>query len=186
VRDLQRPRDPPPRAVSTDTPPPTPAARPDMGVREVRHVYIQPPQPMYECVRDDGSRYTSDNNEGNPRWVPVWTTVWYGPGHHGGPRPLPPGPGPGGGAIGIGPPPGAAGIPVHRPPLGYGVNVPGGNVLVRDACSLLPPREVCSRLRDRRWELDRRYNSALQSERTAISNEQRGIDARLSQDCSGG
>ncbi len=75
---------------------------------------------------------------------------------------------------------------MHRPPLGYGVNVPGGNVLVRDACSLLPPREVCSRLRDRRWELDRRYNSALQSERTAISNEQRGIDARLSQDCSGG
>ncbi|HGK7304494.1 MULTISPECIES: DUF4124 domain-containing protein [Stenotrophomonas] len=186
VRDLQRPRDPPPRTVSTDTPPPTPAATPDMGVREVRHVYIQPPQPMYECVRDDGSRYTSDNNEGNPRWVPVWTTVWYGPGPHGGPRPRPPGPGPGGGAIGIGPPPGAAGIPVHRPPPGYGVNVPGGNVLVRDACSLLPPREVCSRLRDRRWELDRRYNSALQSERTAISNEQRGIDARLSQDCSGG
>ncbi|HDX0910980.1 TPA: DUF4124 domain-containing protein, partial [Stenotrophomonas maltophilia] len=37
--------------------------------------------------------------------------------------------------------------------------------------------------RDRRWELDRRYNSALQSERTAISNEQRGIDARLSRDC---
>ncbi|AWH54881.1 hypothetical protein C1924_17680 [Stenotrophomonas sp. ESTM1D_MKCIP4_1] len=186
VRDLQRPRDPPPRAVSTDTPAPAPAATPDMGVREVRHVYIQPPQPMYECVRDDGSRYTSDNNEGNPRWVPVWTTVWYPAGPHGGPRPRPPAPGPGGGAIGIAPPPGGAGIPVHRPPLGYGVNVPGGNVLVRDACSQLPAREVCSRLRDRRWELDRRYNSALQSERTAISNEQRGIDARLSQDCSGG
>ncbi|HYQ25405.1 DUF4124 domain-containing protein [Stenotrophomonas sp.] len=179
VRDLQRPRDPPPRAASTDTPPPTPAETPDMGAREVRHVYIQPPQPMYECVRDDGSRYTSDNNEGNPRWVPVWTTIWYGPGLAGGP-------GPGGGAVGIGPPPGGAGIPVHRPPPGYGVGVPGGNVLVRDACTLLPPQEVCSRLRDRRWELDRRYNSALQSERTAISKEQRGIDARLPQDCSGG
>ncbi|MDH1203932.1 DUF4124 domain-containing protein, partial [Stenotrophomonas maltophilia] len=44
-------------------------------------------------------------------------------------------------------------------------------------------QEVCARLRDRRWELDRRYNSALQSERTAINNEQRGIDARLSRDC---
>ena len=53
-------------------------------------------------------------------------------------------------------------------------------MLVRDSCHALPPQEVCARLRDRRWELDRRYNSALQSERTAISNEQRGIDARLS------
>ena len=63
------------------------------------------------------------------------------------------------------------------------VTVPAGSVLVRDSCHALPPQEVCARLRDRRWELDRRYNSALQSERTDISNEQRGIDARLSRDC---
>ena len=44
-----------------------------MREREVRHVYIQPPQPMYECVSEDGDRYTSDNNEGNPRWVPYWS-----------------------------------------------------------------------------------------------------------------
>jgi hypothetical protein len=49
----------------------------------------------------------------------------------------------------------------------------------------LPPQEVCARLRDQRWELDRRYNSALQGERQAITREQRGIDARLDQDCGG-
>ncbi len=149
-----------------------------MRDREVRHVYIQPPQPLYECVRDDGQRYTSDSNEGNPRWVPLWTSVWLPHGHRG---PSYPGPRP---AIGtpIGPPVGeGAG---YRPPaVGVGVQVPAGSVLVRDSCHALPPQEVCARLRDRRWELDRRYNSALQSERTAINNEQRGIDARLSRDC---
>ena len=75
--------------------PATPA--PAAPQREVRHVYVQPPQPLYECVRDDGSRYTSDSGEGNPRWVPIWTSVYlpYGGGHRppgGGrpPRPLPP------------------------------------------------------------------------------------------------
>lgn len=188
VRDLQRPRDPPPRVVSTDTSPPSPAETPVMGEREVRHVYIQPPQPMYECVSEDGERYTSDSNEGRPRWVPVWGNVWYPRGGHGGPRPGPPYPGPrpagSEGPVGLslgGRPP-----PVYYPPsVGMGVQVPAGSILVRDTCHPLPPQEVCARLRDRRWDLDRRYNSALQSERTAISNEQRGIDARLAQDCGG-
>jgi len=191
VRDLQRPRDPPPRVVRSDAAPPEPAQTPVVREREVRHVYIQPPQPMYECVSEDGNRYTSDNNEGNPRWVPVWTTVWYPHGPHGGPRPgpppgPPPGPRPAGSNSSIGMPIGGGPPPVYRPPaVGVGVNVPAGNVLVRDACHVLPAQEVCSRLRDRRWELDRRYNSALQSERTAISNEQRSIDARLGRDCGG-
>ena len=178
VRDLQRPRDPAPRVVRSDAAPPLPSETPAIREREVRHVYIQPPQPMYECVSDDGRRYTSDNNEGNPRWVPLWTSVWLPRGHHG---PVYPGPRP---AIGT-----PVGTPIgegagYRPPaVGVGVQVPAGNVLVRDSCHALPPQEVCARLRDRRWELDRRYNSALQSERTAISNEQRGIDARLSRDC---
>jgi hypothetical protein len=173
VRDLQRPRDPAPQVVRSDAAPAT-STPPAVIEREVRHVYVQPPQPMYECVTADGERYTSDSNEGNPRWVPLWTTVWsprghFGPGH--------PGPRPATGAS-------AGGPPIYRPPaVGVGVQVPAGNILVRDTCHALPPQEVCSRLRDRRWELDRRYNSALQSERTAISNEQRGIDARLSRDC---
>ncbi|MEG2802970.1 DUF4124 domain-containing protein [Stenotrophomonas sp.] len=96
VRDMQRPRDRPQRVVRSDADPTTPpAAAPP---REVRHVYVQPPQPLFECVRDDGSRYTSDNGEGNPRWVPVWTSVYvpYGRGHRppggggGGYRPSPP------------------------------------------------------------------------------------------------
>jgi len=125
-------------------------------------------------VSDDGQRYTSDNNEGNPRWVPLWTSVWLPHGHRG---PAYPGPRP---AIGT---PIGEGAGYRPPSIGMGVQVPAGSVLVRDSCHALPPQEVCARLRDRRWELDRRYNSALQSERTAISNEQRGIDARLSRDC---
>jgi len=34
-------------------------------------------------------------------------------------------------------------------------------------------------------ELVRRYNSALQSERQALTREQRGIEARLGRDCGG-
>ena len=45
------------------------------------------------------------------------------------------------------------------------------------------PEKLLSRLRDRRYEGDRRYNSALQSERAQITQEQRGIDARLNADC---
>ena len=52
-----------------------------------------------------------------------------------------------------------------------------------DSCHALPPQEVCARLRDRRWELIRRYNSALQSERRVINTERRRLDARLANDC---
>ena len=120
---------------------------------------------MYECVTSEGERYTSDSNEGNPRWVPTWG-YGYVPPHGHGPRPPRP-PGAGGG---------------HWRP---GVVVPAGSVLVRDTCHALPQQEVCSRLKDRRWELIRRYNSALQSERQVLQREQRGIEARLNQDCGG-
>lgn len=84
------------------------------------------------------------------------------------------------------PPPDPGQPPVHRPP-GYGpplaaVAVPAGT-WVRDACHPLPPAEVCARLRDERYALDRRYHSALQGERVRITTEQRGIDARLASDC---
>jgi hypothetical protein len=65
------------------------------------------------------------------------------------------------------------------------VVVPIGTTVVRDSCHALPQAEVCARLRDRRWELIRRYNSALQSEREELVREQRGIEARLDQDCGG-
>ncbi|KAF1015006.1 MAG: hypothetical protein GAK31_02494 [Stenotrophomonas maltophilia] len=183
VRDLQRPRDPAPRVVRSDAPAAqAPAPRPE---REVRHVYVQPPQPMYECVSQEGDRYVSDSNEGNPRWVPLWATAW---------APHPPVWG-GRDDTGLAPvrPADVAaaeplnrrgGYPGQRPPaVGIGVSVPAGSILVRDTCHALPQQEVCARLDDRRWELDRRYNSALQSERDAITREQRGIDARVGQDC---
>ncbi|HYG07752.1 MAG TPA: DUF4124 domain-containing protein [Stenotrophomonas sp.] len=182
VIDMQRPQDPPPRQASTSTPPPAPAAPSQLAPREVRVIHMPAPQPMYECITEDGERYTSDTDDGNPRWVPAWGYAYTGVG----PRPRPPGPRP------PGPPrPGPdAGSPGHghgpRPPRpGGAVIVPYGSVQIRDECHALPQQEVCSRLADRRWELIRRYNSALQSEREQLNREQRGIDARLEQDCGG-
>lgn len=179
VRQMQRPQDPPPRAASTaDVPAPGPPAA--QVQREIRHVHVAPPRPMYECVSDEGRRYVSDSNEGNPRWVALWTSAWLPGGSHrpwrGGPG-LPP----------IRPEGDGVRRPDHRPPpvAGHNVSIPAGNILVRDTCHALPQQEVCARLRDQRWEMDRRYNSALQGERDAITREQRGIDARLDQDCSG-
>lgn len=214
VRDMQRPRDPPPRAVRSDrSPAATPA--PAAPAREVRYVHVQPPQPMYECVTEEGERYVSDNNEGNPRWVPIWTSV-YLPGGHGmrppggggghPPRPLPPvmpmSSGAGsvsssgawlsvsgqgsrvGGSLNLGRSSSQWQGESHRRGGYVGdVVMPAGNVLVRDQCHALPEREVCARLQDQRWDLVRRYNSALQGERDALNREQRGIDARLARDC---
>lgn len=194
VREMQRPRDPPPRSVSSSATVTPASPAPANAQREIRYVQVQPPQPMYECIDPDGGRYVSDTNEGNPRWVSLWTTAWssrrpgHGGGWQGGGGPRPPRPDPGD-RPGTGPRPGPhpGPGPGHRPPYspGYATQVPAGSVLVRDTCNALPPQEVCSRVRERRWELDRRYNSALQSERDAIVREQRGIDARLAQDCSG-
>ncbi|MGH8055486.1 MAG: DUF4124 domain-containing protein [Stenotrophomonas sp.] len=162
VLDMVRPKDAPPSVI----PAAAPAAAAPVIEREVRVVTVQPPQPMYECVSPEGDRYTSDNNEGNPRWVPTWAFGYASPHHGHGPRPPRP--------------PGSGGVPWHP-----GVAVPTGSVLVRDTCHALPQQEVCARLKDRRWELIRRYNSALQSERKTLVREQRGIEARLNQDCGG-
>ncbi len=166
VLNLQRPQDPPARAASTAVPAATPAVPP----REVRIVTVQPPQPLYECISADGERYTSDTAEGRPRQVTTWAYGYAPGGVRGHPaRPRPP--------AGSRPPHDGSG---HRP--AGGVIVPY-SVEVRDECHALPQQEVCARLADRRWELIRRYNSALQSEREALGREQRGIEARMHQDC---
>lgn len=169
VLDMQRPQDPPPRPVAaTPTTPPAPPP----PEREVRIVTVQPPQPLYECIAPDGERYTSDDGVGNPRWVPLWVGGYYPPGPMGSPAP-----GSAGGGL-------QGGRPGHGHPHPGGAAVATGT-WVRDACHPLPQQEVCARLRDRRWELVRRYNSALQSERQALTREQRGIEARLGRDCGG-
>ncbi|WP_368563194.1 DUF4124 domain-containing protein [Pseudoxanthomonas sp. UTMC 1351] len=189
TRTMQRPKDPPPRAEL-----PTPAATSVSTPREppTRVVYATPPRPMYECITPEGERYTSDSDEGNPRWQPFWTPVYpaYPVWPHGGgasvsgnlsigngnlsfssgsPTPLPPRP----------PHPGHPG---PRPP-GQGVVLPAGGTWIRDRCHPLPQQEVCARLSDRRYEILRRYGSAMPSERRELDLEQRGIDARIANDC---
>ena len=178
VLDMQRPQDPSPRPATPPQPQPAPAAA--TNEREVRIVTVQPPQPMYECVGPDGERYLSDDGIGNPRWVPLWVGGHYPPprgsgGSVSGNLSL------GSGQLSIrgGQPPGH-GHPHPRPDP-----VVAGGTWIRDSCHPLPQQEVCDRLRDRRWELIRRYNSALQSERQELKREQRGIEARLGRDCGG-
>ena len=161
---MQRPQDPPPRPASPAPASPAPATNP--LPHEIRIVTVQPPQPVYECTTPDGDRYTSENGEGNPRWVPAWTTG-YPRWSSRGPR--------------SGPPLGQPDRPNHPP--SHGMLVPISGTWVRDECHALPQTEVCARLSDQRYALIRRYNSALQGERRQLELEQRGIEARLSNDC---
>lgn len=154
---MQRPQDPAPAALPPVAPTPAPPAEPR---REVQIVYRTPPRPMYECVSPEGERYASDSGEGRTRWVPLWT-LGYPLGHGGRDRRPPPAP--------------------HPAPLPAAL----AGAWVRDECHPLPQAEVCARLSDRRYEIIRRYNSAMQSERRELEQEQRGIDARLANDCGG-
>ena len=172
VRSMQRPKDPAPSAmpaapvITAPTPPP---------VREVQVIYRTPPRPLYECVTTDGERYTSENGEGNPRWVPLWTLGYYAVG-----RPTR--------SIGSG----LAQAPLQpagpmRPPHG-GLHRPmvgGGGTWIRDQCAMLPPSEACARLRDRRDAIGTRFFNAQEKERDALRLEERGINARLDNDCDG-
>lgn len=182
VRAMQRPQDPPPRpAVAAPVPAPqaTPTPAPPARV-----VYLSPPKPMYECTTPEGRVYTSDNDDGNPRWVP------YGVGY----AAYPAWPRASGGSVSGSVSVGNGNLSFEsgdrrppRPPGGGGhhhgpVIVPGG-AWVRDACHPLPQEEVCARLSDRRYEILRRYGAALPSERRTLDLEQRGIDARLANDC---
>lgn len=191
--EMQRPRDPPAR------PRPAPAAAPATEApREVtRVVVVERPATVYECITADGDSYTTTSGAGNPRWVPLWTLGYPARPPYAYPRPpidLPVRPASSSDYLGndlmfdgIGrPSPPPPGDPRRAPELPPSVGLaytPG--TWIRDACQPLPPAEVCQRLRDRHWELGRRYNSALQSEREQIDAEQRGINARLDSECAG-
>lgn len=158
---MQRPQDPPARAA---TPAPAPAA--EAPPREVRIITVQAPRPMYECTAPDGTTYTSESPEGNPRQVPVWTLGYpvVTGGYPSAPRPPIGGPGP-------------------RPPL-PGVVVPA-TTWIRDPCVQLTQDEICTRLSDRRYEILRVYHAAMPSQRQELDREQRRIDAHLADHCSG-
>lgn len=142
VREMLRPQDPPPAPAPAIAPAAPPPATPT--VRDVV-VYRTPPRPMFECTTEEGRTYTSDNGEGNPRLVPLWSLGY-----------------PGAGAVVT------------------------GNTWIHDVCHQLPQAEACDRLRDRRYQIQRQYHSSLQSERQALDKEQRGLDARLDNDCGAG
>jgi hypothetical protein len=80
----------------------------------------------------------------------------------------------------------SAPLPRPRPPRpgfdgdGFGY---GYGTWVRDECYALPQGEVCARLSDRRDELRRRFFNAQQRERDALRVEERGLNARLVNDC---
>ncbi|WP_052338500.1 DUF4124 domain-containing protein [Luteimonas huabeiensis] len=192
TRVMQRPQDPPPR------PPPPPVPAPPAQVVEPAQVAVlRAPQPMYECVTPEGERYLSDDGEGNPRFVPLWTLG----GHDArGPRPARPG------QRGATRPPatGLSTVPINnisipsprnlpqapppppvrpRPPHPDGAYYGGGGTWIRDACTRLPQAEVCSRLRDQRETLRRRFFNAQESERSRLRVEERTLNARLAEDC---
>ncbi len=171
VRDMLKPKDAAP--VKS----PEPAARPapiPQASPATQVIYLAPPRPMYECVTPDGERYASDDHAGNPRWVPLWTlgyqavrpTTSLGS-NIGGPPPRPDNP--------------------TRPPR-RDINWPvamGGGQWIRDTCTMLPPAETCARLRDRRKQIRTRFFNAMPSERDMLRVEERGINARLDNDCGG-
>jgi Domain of unknown function (DUF4124) len=179
ARAMVRPKDPPPR-------PAMPAAEvaKTAYVHEPapRYVMVTPPRPLFECVDPDGERYTSETGEGRTRWQPLWTMGYP--------------------VYGIGVPRATGGMSANvnyrsgnvsghlriggpeRPLLAVAPAYPAGQ-WVYDECHQLPPDEVCDRLRDQRYELNRRWNIAQPSERTQLDRETRGIDARLSNDCGG-
>ncbi|HVK50235.1 MAG TPA: DUF4124 domain-containing protein [Pseudoxanthomonas sp.] len=182
-RSMQRPRDPAPTSATsaapasrvTDTPP---------TVTAPVVIYRAPPRPMYECEAPDGTRYTNDTGEGQARWESYFGYGYIWPRAHGGggggggsgsPRPPP------GTSIGVGTPPPSPPSDRPRPPTVGVVPIAGG--WVRDECHMLPQAETCARLSDRRYEILRRYGSAMPSERRTLDLEQRGIDARMANDC---
>ena len=172
TRTFQKPVDPPPRPA---VPTPLPAA-PDKR-DEVRYVTLSPPRPLYECVTPDGERYTSDTDAGNPRWVPLWTLGY----------PWPDGSFRTATTLGIGvrptPRPPNLGPPVRPPPSRPAPAIYAGSTYVADECHALPQEEVCSRLDDRLWEIKRRYLNAMPSERAVLDGEERGLRARMANDC---
>ena len=169
VREMLRPKDAP--SVVRASPAAAPVVAP---AAPIQVVYLAPPQPMYECTTSDGKRYASENNDGNPRWVPLWTLGYpvvrqrTSLGNNIG---------------GASPRPGSTLNPSPRD-INYPV-ASGGGQWIRDTCNMLPQAEACARQRDRRDEIRSRFFRAMPSERDVLRVEERGINARLDNDCGG-
>ena len=184
ARTMVRPTDAPP-----SRPTPESASAPGSGdgasaaARPVPRIVVvrEPaPAPMYECTTPDNTTYTSDSPEGNPRWVPLWTLGY----------PMVPLTRRGiDSSTGLSITDGNVHIDGNHTVLTPPVAVPryayGAGTWVRDDCHELPPQEVCARLRDRRDEIRTRFFNAMPSERDVLRVEERGVNARLDNDCGG-
>lgn len=172
VIDMQRPVDPPPgRTIVPPEPrqsPPAPAAQP-------RVVYIEAPRPLFQCTTPDGHQYTSENPQGHPRWVPLWTLGYsaYPPRNPlgdrvGAPRPRPPSDGPGAPDL---------------PPIVGLAYTPGA--WVRDHCVRIPEARACELLREQKRELREEWFNAMPTRRAEVADEERVLAARLARTCAG-
>ena len=188
TREMIRPRDAPPeRIVRSATTPTSPPAR----TETIRYVTVAAPRPLYECAAPDGTRYTSESPQGQPRWQPLWAAMPMTPGYS------PPGyPGyppvtiaGGGASASYQGRHGSARIEMGRQVIGapaytgYAYPVAMGGTWVYDACTPLSPAEICARLTDRQWEICRRYVHAMPSERAEMDRESATLDARLANEC---
>jgi hypothetical protein len=176
TRTMIRPTDAPAPRIMPATPPPRDETTASTAVRTV---LITPPRPMYECIPPDGEPYTSDTDEGNPRWVPLWTLGYpiVRRRHHDVPD------------TDLAITHGQVHIDAHGTTLRRpfpAVAAYGAGTWVRDECHALPQDEVCDRLVDRRDEIRRRFFNAMPSERDVLRREERGITARLANDCGSG
>lgn len=129
------------------------------------------PPPLWDCVRHDGSRYESATGIPERRWVPLWV-LGLDPrappslsGRPGRPPPHPPA--------------GAPAAPVAPP----GIAGLGAGTWVSDRCVRLPPAEACTRYRERRDALRRRWQLAMPSERDRIKPGERALSAMLQERC---
>ena len=166
VRTMLRPVDGTPLERPAPPSPPAPASAPP------QIIVVNAPQPMYRCVRPDGSDYTSDSADGNPRWVPLWT-LGYGP-----PRGRPPFADRG--------PSADAGARTRNPPRyggGYGGGYGAAGTWIRDECRPMPQAEICRLIVERREVIRRRFFNAQPTEREQLRGEESAITARLAQDC---
>jgi hypothetical protein len=178
ARTMVRPTDAPP----VPSRPPAPATG-GPTAPPVRTVVLRAPRPLYECIPPGGEPYTSDTADGNPRWVPLWTLDYpmiTGGGHGRAGR---------GSDTSLAITDGNVRIDHGSTTLTRPRPVPrrayGAGTWVRDDCHALPQPEVCARLRDRRDAIRHRFFNAMPNERDTLTVEERGINARLDEDCGG-
>jgi hypothetical protein len=188
TRTMLRPRD-------ATTPPVAPVAArnasPQATEAAPRLLVVREPRPLYECVPPDGDPYTSDSPEGHPRWVPLWTLGYPVFAGRGGLR---------SGVVSSGLRVDSGTTHIEFGNRGGGIHgddgrgrhfrgergfAYGAGTWIRDDCHALPPDEVCARMVDRRDEIRRRFFNAMPSERDTLRVEERGINARLDDDCGG-